>query len=202
MDYLTTILMAVTLSGAASANEEPDQPEAGSESFAQRLYIEAYGGLSLSDDLSYGCCDFETDEKYNLGGTLGAHVAPRWSVELDVFHAQLDYVGYTSNISSLSVMVNVIHTFNQVGPLHPYVGVGLGATEVNYDGADQFPAFSGEEWTEGYQLMVGGRKQINSELSIFGEYRYNDIFDSVTIKSADNIDIHSHNFSIGLRYDF
>ncbi len=213
MKWLTRTAVAWVAAGlmtAAASADHHEQP-ATDAGIASRLYVEALVGYSDSESVSYGCCDFEIETGSNFGATLGYELHGGWALEVETLYAHLEYGGcvtvcaetdFQSSVNGLSIMANLVYEFDTDWFADPYVGVGLGATRIEYDGAQQFPAYSGEEWTEGYQIMIGGIRQVSERMSVFAEYRRNDVFSGVMIKTVDNIDIQSDSFSVGARLDF
>lgn len=165
-------------------------------------YVEGYGGAAFAPDLSYGTGEFEMENGYNVGGAIGRHLNENWDVEIDVFYAELGYKGFETNINGLSVMFDVIYNFKTGWAIDPYVGGGLGTTRVQYDGENQFPAFTGEEWLVGYQLMGGLIFEVNETLDFFAEYRWHDVTSDAEIENIDDIEYMSHNISAGIRLNF
>jgi opacity protein-like surface antigen len=178
---------------------EPAPPPPPAES---RWYVEGYGGVSFAPDLNYGCCVFEMETGYNFGGAMGAHLSPWWDLEIDVFYANVGYEGFETSLSGLSVMLDLIYNFNTGWAVDPYLGAGLGVTRVRYDGEDQFPAFTGEEWRFGFQFMGGLMFELSESTGLFAEYRYHDVDGDATIEGVEDIEYRTHNVSAGLRFNF
>ncbi|MFP3942710.1 MAG: outer membrane protein [Alphaproteobacteria bacterium] len=181
---------------------EPAPPPPPPPADEEQFYIEGFGGVSFARDLSYGAAKFEMDTGWNAGGALGAHLNEHWDLEVDVFYSELGYEGFETSISGLSVMLDLLYNFNTGWVVDPYVGAGFGVTRVRYDGANQFPTFTGQEWAFGYQFMGGLMYEVTPIVDLFAEYRFHDIGGDVEIKGVPNIDYETHNISAGIRLNF
>lgn len=206
---LSAVLSITAFPVTALAQDDPAGAPAAR--LLDRVYVEGSVGYSESESVNYGCCGFEIESGTNVGAALGYEVRGNWAVELELFYQHLEYGGctsgcaitdYNSAIQGMSVMANLVYTVPAGWVIDPYVGVGLGMTEVRYDGGTQFSLSSGEAWTEGYQVMLGARHPLTDRVSLFAEYRYTDIFDDVTIENVDFIDINSNSLSLGARVHF
>jgi opacity protein-like surface antigen len=180
--------------------EEP-APEPAPAPAETMWYAEAYMGASYADELAYGCCDFPMEIGLNGGGAIGGHLTPNVDLEVDVFYSVMGYEGFDTSISGLSFMFNALYNFDTGAFVDPYFGAGIGVTRVRYDGADQFPAFTGHDWQAGYQGMAGLMFHLDA-VDLFIEYRYSGVFNDSTIEGVGNIEYQSHNGSAGFRLNF
>ena len=180
--FIVAAAMVLGLSQAASAAD---------------YYAEFFGGVSSSPDLTWGGSDYNMDNGHNIGGSLGRTIAPTITAELEAFHTTRDYACCTSSLRSLSIMGNVYYTmpFNMVDL---YVGPGLGMINVEYDG---YGTTDGE-WVPGWQLIGGLTVPVYKDVSLLGEYRYQNTFSDASINGGTDVEYLSHNLSIGLRIKF
>jgi opacity protein-like surface antigen len=183
---------------------EPAPPPPPAES---RWYIEGYGGVTFVDELNwtgFGSppTDYSMDTGYNFGGAIGAHLSPWWDLEVDVFYATMGYECCDTDVSGLSVMLDLIYNFNTGWAVDPYLGAGMGVTRVHYDGIG-WNGVEGSEWRFGFQFMGGLMFEISESIGLFAEYRYHDVDgDADVAPQVSEVEWRSHNASAGLRFNF
>ena len=168
--------------------------------FAQQYYVEGFGGATFAPDLEYGCCEFEMDNGFNVGGSFGTNVNG-FDVEGEIFYSRSDYADYDTNINGLALMVNVLYGFPIANTVEGYVGGGIGGVKVEYDGENDFPSFTGDDWVFGWQLIGGVMYPLANNVSLFGEYRYQQASDA-DIQGVSNVEYRGHHLSIGVRAAF
>jgi len=159
-------------------------------------YAQLLAGVTQSPDLGYGCCDYEMDLGYNVGGGFGWKVAPNVAVGADLFFTSSDYDGYTTSLESFSALLAGTYFFDMDG-CRPFVGAGVGANHIAYVGAG---SSSGAEWAFGYQGSAGVLIPADDKLDIIIGYRYQGASD-VTIDGVPNIEYQSHNLSVGFNFN-
>ena len=166
------------------------------------IYIEGAAGYAFEGDYGYNGLDFTVEGDWSGGVALGiTDLIGDFDVELDIYSTSRGYEGYSTSLDSLSVMVNGLYDFDMGdSPITPYVGLGIGQVKVEYDGANQFPAFSDEEWVFGWQAMAGGRWQANEQFSLFAEWRYQSAEDADL--AGLPVEYGSHNLLLGGRLTF
>lgn len=114
------------------------------------------------------------------------------------------------NVETESVFFNVIKSFNHTGTYSPYVGVGIGYTDVessvNYGSGPATINDSDEVFS--YQFLAGLDVAFTSKLSGFAEYRFVGA-DDVSLRrlaggqtSTQEGDIELNAFALGLKYNF
>jgi opacity protein-like surface antigen len=158
------------------------------------------GGGTQSPDLGYGGLEFEMDYGYNLGGFIGWNQSEEISIAADVFFAESEYEGFSSNLSALSFNLDVVYVCDTGDFWRPFLGAGIGAYELRYDGGNMFPAFSGSDWAFGYQGIAGIAFNVDDTHAITIGYRYQQSND-VTIEGVPDIEYASHSISIGVLFD-
>jgi len=174
----------------------------------------ASGGARLldanSEDTSYSR---GLDLGQNTGvGAFGA-VGYRWddgfSTEIegglrgrDLAGAAQATNGRGANESTALLMFNARMTPNVRGPLKPYAGVGAGLAIVSTQ--DHSLRSDRDDMAPAGQAMAGFSLDVSDRTSLFAEYRYFKLLDSVGSDGADvgRRDDESHAGIIGLRVRF
>jgi opacity protein-like surface antigen len=164
------------------------------------VYVSAHGGLSLPEVtngtfpepvVAIGRTTSEADDGYRLGGALG-YIFNRYlrsEVELTYASHDLDTIDFfilpgvwtgplsaEGKATALSGMFNTYLSLPTAGGWRPYVGGGLGYTEIT---ADEIfaPALSpittdGSDGAFSWQLMAGVGYEIAPNLELGGRYRF------------------------------
>jgi len=160
------------------------------------IYIQAYGGLRVPDNLLFDGTGYDLGIGTSLGASVGVDTSvPGLSAEVDYFKSSASYTALGTTLDSQSLMVDGVYglPIPLVG-LKPYVGAGLGAVNVTYK--------SGASGTGlGYQLKAGVQGSITDQLSWFGEYRYQQAFSPVGV-GPDTAEYASHSIVGGLKLSF
>lgn len=184
---LTSILLLSTGLSAHAADliiVPDDVPLAPSAS--PSIYVQLLGGASFGLDVDF----YEggiTDENYTMdvgpafAATLGVMVLDNIAIEGDVlwtdrvFTDEPDY-----DLSTLSGMINVkaFLPVSDMFTLYGAVGVGYISYDVSPEDDD---VYSG--W--GYQLIVGASAEVAENISVVGEFRYQDSFDVAPYQSDE-----------------
>lgn len=113
------------------------------------------------------------------------------------------------DITNTGIFFNGYYDFNQAGALQPYVGAGIGYSDVSVTYQPSgITVIDDSEGKFGYQLKAGATWQLQNQWEVFGEYAYratedieleNQLFpgpDTLEIENTQNV------FSIGVRYKF
>jgi OmpA-OmpF porin, OOP family len=139
-------------------------------------YIRLEGGLSHPGDMSARVGAFSgnigRDEGYIVGGAAGYQFGQfRAEINGDYSHNHVGSVhvgGTTFSLSghtdNTSLMVNGLYDIPAGLPVVPYVGFGVGATDLGTGTADR--------WGMAIQPIVGVSYSITPQISVAGEYRY------------------------------
>ena len=168
-----------------------------------QVYIEGAIAHTFGNEQEYNGGDFDVEDSLGYGGAIGWNdLLGPVDVELDLYATDRGYDGFSTDLRSLSVMANAIYDIPaQLGPVNFYVGGGLGAVLVEYDGGTSFPAFSDEAWVFGWQALAGGRANLGAGgWSVFGEWRYQDTEDAEL--AGIDVEYSSHSVLGGVRYTF
>jgi OOP family OmpA-OmpF porin len=127
---------------------------------------------------------------FNAGARLGYAWGP-WRFEEEYSYrynsvASGSFANATGTSHSNALMTNVIYDFTLGWPITPHIGAGIGAVNVyrsvggnatvtTPSGATvtfTSPAFSGSQWSFGYQAIAGIRYLINPALALDIDYRW------------------------------
>lgn len=154
--------------------------------------------------------DVDTHTGVTLGGgsidAVDAAAIAGSPTALGVTVADVVAVG-TGDITTTGVYVNGYYDFNQDGALQPYLGAGIGFSDVSvtYRPSD-IGVIDGSETKFGYQVKAGATWKLENQWEVFGEYAYratedieldNQLFPgSLDIENTQNV------FAIGVRYRF
>jgi len=110
------------------------------------------------------------------------------------------------DIGTFSVMFNGFYDFPQLGPVQPFMGVGIGGANVDYDAKALGSSLADSNDTVwAYQAIVGVAYPLSQWLKLDFAYRY---FGTQDVQLRDindepfEVEYQSHNLNFGLRYDF
>jgi opacity protein-like surface antigen len=162
-------------------------------------YLALYGGGTMDPTLRYGSGTSSMDTGYNVGAAFGWNVSPQLSVGADMMFTHSGYSCCTSSLESFSVMANGIYSFDIGSQVRPFVGLGAGAVNVTYDGASQFPTFSGSQFVFGYQGEAGVSVPIATKVGLILAYKYQGAADASI--EGKKVEYKSNNVSVGLVFD-
>lgn len=110
-------------------------------------------------------------------------------------------------ITNTGIFFNGYYDFNQAGAFQPYLGAGIGYSDVDvtYEPSG-ITVIDDSEGKFGYQLKAGATYKLQNQWEVFGEYAYratedieldNQLFPgTLDIENTQNV------FSIGVRYTF
>lgn len=174
---------------------------AGGTSQAQDVYAKFFGGWTIPSDQDFDLenratevgvpsgLDFSTG--YAVGAGLGFSISQSLALEIEYVYRHADAelgggpVPNSGSTSSKAVMLNAIYDLPPVGAtqaLRPYVGAGLGAGSLSYDGDDHL-SLDGD-YSFAYQAMAGIGYQVSNQGSLYTEIRYFGTSEQ-TLKDAD-----------------
>lgn len=172
----------------------------GTGASAQNISYEIYGGIALEDSsgLSYDTTDFAMDHGSTFG--VGAYLDPIYGFEfgIDVMVTDRRYTGFVSGVETSSLMLNARYPFAISNTVEGYVGLGLGAIDVKYDGSTAFPGFTGSDVVAGGQLSIGANYALPRG-QLFTELKYQAAFKDARIVGFD-VEYNSTSFLIGYRF--
>lgn len=165
----------------------------GGGTWVQDLDLEGGGPNKIDDDIGWAAV-----------GSLGYRWTNNLRTELEGgfrrTDADLDGGGGHGHLDATNVMGNVLYDIDTGSRLTPYVGVGVGAVNVNVDASN----FDDSDWAFGYQGIAGVSYALTDRMDAFVDYRYMATaglgLDSNGAQSDD--EYRSHTVLVGLRYLF
>jgi opacity protein-like surface antigen len=180
-----------------------------SASFAGTYISGNLGAVIVNDsDIEDGddTGEFTFDSGFGYLGALGlSNETGRVEAELgyrkndfdELKGAGLGNTDIDGDISSLSLMGNIYYDFSTEGGFYPFVGIGLGAANIEADIDD---AGSEDDTVFAYQLILGGSFTSSVGFSIDLQYRYFATGDP----EFDGLEAvyRTHNLMIGFRQSF
>ena len=170
-----------------------------------------YGnGFRAGVEIVYSQADVDTHTGVTLGGgsidAVDAAAIAGSPTALGVSVAAVVADGQ-GEITNTGIFFNGYYDFNQGGAFQPYLGAGIGYSDVDvtYEPSG-ITVIDDSEGKFGYQLKAGATYKLQNQWEVFGEYAYratedieldNQLFPgSLDIENTQNV------FSIGVRYTF
>lgn len=165
-------------------------------------YGEIYGGGVFERSENYGGTSFDLDTgtAYGFGIYTPGVLGPGTEVGVDVMRTDSDYSGFTTSLESISAMLVARWSTSLAPGTTFYLGAGLGAIQVRYDGGASFPTFTGEDTVAGAQIGAGVRYAVGAG-QIFTELKHQEAFDDATIQGVD-VGYSSTSLIAGFRFSF
>lgn len=150
-------------------------------------YVRLEGGLSHPGDMSArfstgASASIDRSEGFIAGAAVGYQFGP-FRAELNGDYSQNNVnslkvpgtsTSLSGNTSNTSFMVNGLYDINIGMPVVPYVGFGIGATDLNANNikSGTTTLINTDRWGFAVQPIVGVSYSITPQISIAGEYRY------------------------------
>ncbi len=160
-----------------------------------QTYVEGSAGITTQDSLDWNNFGYDVDDGWNAAIAVGKTMWTNWDVEAEFSYDEMEYSCCNpNNTHEYRLMANATRNFS-LGGFTPYAGAGLGLAWVTYENV----SYEAEGDAQlAYQLIGGVRVPLGDRWSIFGEYRYQDLFEEA---SGDGVEWeHSgHNFAFGAR---
>lgn len=150
---------------------------------AQPWYGEVYGGGVLERSEDRDGLSFDLDAGTAFGVGVYNNVPGPLEFGLDIMRTDAGFKVNDASLESLSAMAVGRATFWSSGGMSAYVGAGLGAIRVTYDGGTAFPALSGDDTVFGGQLSLGIRYSL-AAFQIFTELKHQRAFDDASIQGV------------------
>ncbi len=148
----------------------------------QSWYAGLFAGAAWPSDFNTGFGEsFSSNTGFAFGGVVGTNVSNSVRVELEVsdIMASADCAGKcvatSVDVDALSILGNAWLDIPIDSSITPYIGGGIGGTQVSVDGGGN----NGSAWSFAYQLGAGLRMNVGTNVMVDLGYRY---------KSATNID--------------
>ncbi len=193
-------------------------------------YVEGAGGVNWMEDMDFAIEDpgdpdevfsTEYDTGFAVSGRVGYAFGNGFRVDGEVAYRQNDFdtinidgesVGspaYDGDVSSWAFMLNGLYDISTGTSLTPYVGVGVGAVIVDFDGNLEGTSLSGDDTVFAAQGIAGLAYEFSPNLSAIVDYRYLRGFDVDAQVAQDGgetgfyrDDYANHTVMAGLRYTF
>jgi opacity protein-like surface antigen len=164
---------------------------------AHNWYVEGSLGLTTQNNLDWGGASYKMDNGWDGALAVGASVTPDWDLAAQFSFDRMAYSCCSpNNTHEYRLMANLTRNFT-LGGFTPYVGAGLGMSDVTYHNATSH--YTRSDTVGAYQVIAGVRAPVGPKWSVFGEYRYQDTFSDPKSKGLVWQD-HSNNFAVGVRW--
>lgn len=168
---------------------------------AQNWTAEIYGGGVFDRNEDYGGVSMPLDAGTAFGlGIYERNMVPGVELGLDLMGTRADYSGTDTGVDSLSLMLNARWPFPIAAGTTGYVGAGLGAIRVSYDGGTTNPAGNGDDTVAGGQIGIGVRYSL-AAFTAFAELKHQFAFDDATIQGVTQ-SYASTSAIVGVRFAF
>jgi opacity protein-like surface antigen len=144
---------------------------------------------------------FDTEGGSIIGLRGLYHATPNLAFGVEVNATNAGYVGFLSSINSRAIMAIARYTVPVTDTVDIYGTIGLGSIRVEYDGASDFPAFTGTDQVWGGQIALGVAFALSPNIGVFGELIHQAAFEDASIVSTA-VEYRSTNVAVGLRFRF
>jgi opacity protein-like surface antigen len=167
-------------------------------------------GLRSGIELSYTQSDVDRHSGVTLGGTaldnVDAAVLTGSATQLGATVGQVVADG-RGEIRNLALFANAYYDFNRSGAWQPYLGAGIGVSQVDVDYSPSgVGIIDGDDTVFVWQAKAGVTWQFSPQWEAYGEYAYrqsDDItFDNQLFPGTLDIENQQSLLSIGVRYRF
>jgi outer membrane protein OmpA-like peptidoglycan-associated protein/opacity protein-like surface antigen len=123
--------------------------------------------LTPGQDARFGT---ETDDGWLGNFTIGHQWERGWRLELEGRYSENDFEDMDGQVEAAALMLNSWYDFNAHGRFHPYIGVGVGAAQLEADLIDGFNL--DDDTVFAYQAGAGIAFDITDRLTADLGYRY------------------------------
>lgn len=177
--------LAVSMAGAAALPA------------AAQTYVEGSVGVTTQDSLDWNGGSYDMDDGWNAAVAVGTTMWTNWDVEAEFSYDEMEYACCSpNNTHEYRLMANATRNFS-LGGFTPYAGAGLGLAWVTYENIGSSYEYQGDAQLA-YQLIGGARVPLGDRWSIFGEYRYQGLFEDASGDGGE-WEHSGHNFAFGAR---
>jgi len=199
-----------TLDVAAGTEYGWDTEFDGGAAFAFEIGKKTDSGLRFGLEGLRTKSDVDTHTNVTLGGgAIGALDAASIASSPDPLGVTVaDVVADgQGDIAQTALFVNAYYDFNKQGMLQPYIGAGIGVSDVSVDYSPSNIQVVDDSQTKfAYQGKIGVTVAFDSPFEIFGEaaYRATSDVETENVLFPGNLDIENEqtSFSAGVRYTF
>lgn len=182
-------------------------------------YVSANLGLAMlsdSDITDSTVPGIDMELSFDSGWTIGAAAGYRFSnfrVEGELAYQANDIdetsafgfsVDSSGDVAGTAFMVNGYYDFVNSSPFTPFISAGLGYANVEINDytipGSGIPAYNDDDSVFGYQLGIGVGYSVNENVVLDLRYRY---FATEDLEfDTTEVEVNSHNFMVGVRYNF
>ncbi len=168
-------------------------------------------GFRSGIELTYTTADVDTHSGVNVAGTvidgIDAAVLTGSPTQLGATVGAVVASPDGDSIESTSLFANLYYDFNREGRISPYLGAGLGYSDVSVTYRPSgVSIIDDSEGKFAYQLKAGATWSISERIGLFGEAAYRateDVeLDNQLFPGTLNIENRQTVFSLGARYRF
>ncbi|MCB1537933.1 MAG: porin family protein [Rhodospirillales bacterium] len=184
------------------------------DGWQQGLYISGSAGWNHTQDQKItGASKSNLKEGYGLSGAVGYDYGNNVRTEIELSYRSNKVDGLSDNtgpfaspggkVTATAVMANAYYDIPTATPVTPYIGAGIGIAHVktdNYSTAGTIIS-DGKDNAFAYQGILGADYALESDLSLFGEYRYFST-EKVNMGYGNKGTYHNHALMAGLKYSF
>lgn len=176
-------------------------------------YAELFGGVTFEpSSLDFAGASRDMETGYNVGGSFGWWLDPRFSVEMDFFFTSADYDLAAPNdatLESFTFMANAVYHFDDIGSgFRPFLGAGVGGAQLRVsDGILGGFGYTGDTDTVfAWQALAGFLINVDTNIDFVAEYRYQGASDGdvqltfIGGPVPSDVEYSSHNLSAGFRF--
>lgn len=135
-------------------------------------YGRADAGWSVDGALEVTGSDLDFDDDWSAHLGAGYAFANGFRLEGELSHRQNDFETFSGEARATALMANLYYDFNREGRFQPYVGVGVGAANVEAEGGVGPISFDDDDTVAAYQGMVGVGIRLTERLDLDVGYRY------------------------------
>ena len=180
------------------------------------FYIGTAAGVNFTRDSKFSLTGSQPTASYDTGfaglasAGYGLGSGLRFEGELGFRDNDIDDIAGISgagDVSALTIMGNVLYDIDLGGRLTPYVGIGAGLAQVDFDGANPVggSTVNDDDTAFAYQGIVGAAYEVSDRFKLTLDYRYlaapNLELMTNSGASADS-KYRSHSVMLGLRFSF
>lgn len=161
--------------------------------FAEGPYVGADLGLSIAHDSDVsggGTVKYDAGFGFDLRGGYDFGQA---RVEAEFGYRANDLKDFDGDVTVMNYMVNGYYDFNLAAPVTPFVGLGVGLLNGDFDG-DSDTTFGG-------QLAVGVAFPLNKQVNLDLTYKYLTTFSDFESQGVE-VDYSNSSILVGARYNF
>lgn len=173
---------------------------------AQDWSIEAFGGVSLKNNLTYNLIPYDTDAgtTYGIGFSKSDVFTQNLEVGFELSNTTAEYTLYRPNsITGLAGMVTAEYNFVNSGAFAAYGGIGLGAILVTYH--NDTSSYTNSAVVAGGQVTLGARYAVSDRFGVFVEARYLSAFSDAIVgfnPPSRPVQFNATNIVFGVRTSF